>query len=293
MKHEHLKAGRAAVVAAGLGLGLGLCLGGCSTNPTTGRTQLNMLSRTDEIKMGIDSKPDMLKEYGGEVKNADARAYVTNLGKQLAAQTEADNPTLPWEFTLLNSDVINAFALPGGKVFISRGLAIKMTNEAQMAGVLGHEIGHVTAQHINDRMVRQTGLSVGAAVLGAAGGDKYGEAISAVVSQGGGLFLLKYDRGEETEADHLGVRYMVRAHYNPHAQIEVMEILKAVAGSGGAEWTQTHPLPQTRISDLQAYIAKNYAKQAADPSYVYNQAEIQPIVARLKSLPPAPKPQGG
>ena len=268
-------------------------LPGCTTNAATGRSQFNVLSREQEVSLGASEGPEMTKAYGGEVPDAELREYVTRIGTKLLAGVEKDYKNLPWKFTLLNSDVINAFSLPGGQVFISRALLQDMTNEAQLAGVLGHEIGHVTAQHINDRMVRQTGLSVGAAVLGAAGGDKYGEAISAVVSQGGGLFLLKYDRGEETEADHLGVRYMVRAHYNPHAQIEVMEILKAVAGSGGAEWTQTHPLPQTRISDLQAYIAKNYAKQAADPSYVYNQAEIQPIVARLKSLPPAPKPQGG
>lgn len=280
-------------VAALLAASAGLALCGCVKNTATGRSQLQVMSRSTQVQMGLDEGTKMTQAYGGEVPDAQCRAYVTAVGTKLLLGVEKEYKDLPWKFTLLNSDVINAFSLPGGQVFISRALLQDMTNEAQLAGVLGHEIGHVTAQHINDRMVRQTGLSVGAAVLGAAGGDKYGEAISAVVSQGGGLFLLKYDRGEETEADHLGVRYMVRAHYNPHAQVEVMEILKAVAGSGGAEWTQTHPLPQTRISDLQAYIAKNYAKQADDPSYVYNQAEIQPIVARLKSLPPAPKPQGG
>ncbi|MGH7244532.1 MAG: M48 family metalloprotease [Phycisphaerales bacterium] len=247
----------------------------CSTNPTTGRSQLNMLSRDDEIKMGIESKPEMLKEYGGEVKNADARAYVSNLGHQLAAQTEADNPGLPWEFALLDSDVINAFALPGGKVFVSKGLAIKMTNEAQMAGVLGHEIGHVTARHINEKVTRQTGASVGLSVISAVIGGG-GDAITGLAGQAVQITLLSYDRGQESEADTLGMRYMVKCFYNPIGQLQVMEILKKEAGtSNQPEFLQTHPIPDTRIKAIQQIIDTDYKYTQNNPQYKLNAEQFK------------------
>src|SRR5205823_502333 len=114
-----------------------------------------------EVQMGAEAMPELTKQYGGKVANTDLQTYVTGVGRKLAATTEADNPALPWEFTLLNSDVINAFALPGGKVFLTTGLAKRMTNEAQMAGVLGHECGHVTARHINDKITREMGAQLG------------------------------------------------------------------------------------------------------------------------------------
>lgn len=249
----------------------GTMLGGCSTNPTTGRSQLNMLLRSDEIKMGVDSKPEMLKEYGGEVSNADARNYVTNLGKQLAAQTEADNPTLPWEFTLLNSDVINAFALPGGKVFVSKGLAEKMTNEAQMAGVLGHEIGHVTARHINEKITRQTGASVGLNIVSAVIGGGSGDVIAGLAGQAVQITLLSYDRDQESEADSLGMRYMVKCFYNPIGQLQVMEILKKEAGGANQpEFLSTHPIPETRIKRIQQIIDTEYKYTQNNPQYKLN-----------------------
>lgn len=252
-----------------------LTLGACSTNPTTGRSQLNMLSRDDEIKMGLESQPEMLKEYGGAVPNADARAYVTNLGKQLAAQTEGDNPSLPWEFTLLNSEVINAFALPGGKVFVSKGLAIKMTNEAQMAGVLGHEIGHVTARHINEKITRQTGASLGLSVIGAVIGGG-GDAITGLAGQAVQVTLLSFDRDQESEADSLGMRYMVKIFYNPIGQLQVMEILKKEAGTPNQpEFLLTHPIPDTRIKRIQQIIDTDYKYTQNNPQYKLNAEQFK------------------
>ncbi|MBX3379634.1 MAG: M48 family metalloprotease [Phycisphaeraceae bacterium] len=254
---------------------LACCLGACSTNPTTGRSQLNMLSRSDEIQMGVDSKPEMLKEYGGEVKNSDARAYVSNLGHQLAAQTEADNPGLPWEFTLLDSDVINAFALPGGKVFVSKGLAIKMTNEAQLAGVLGHEIGHVTARHINDKITRQAGASVGLSIFSAVIGGG-GDAISGLAGQAVQISLLSFDRDQENEADTLGMRYMVKIFYNPIGQLQVMEILKKEAGAPNQpEFLSTHPIPDTRIKRIRQLIDTEYKYTQNNPQYKLNEEQFK------------------
>jgi predicted Zn-dependent protease len=138
-----------------------LGLGRVCPEPRDGERQFIALSRSQEIAMGTEAQPQLTEQYGGEVADQIATGYVTEVGQAMAALTEGDYPSLPWEFTLLDSDVINAFALPGGKVFLSRGLAARMRDEAQMAGVIGHEIGHVTARHINDRVVsRCRGSSV-------------------------------------------------------------------------------------------------------------------------------------
>src|ERR1043165_4828434 len=121
---------------------------GCTKNAATGKSILTLgMSRDQEVSLGTQAMPDVIKEYNGKVENPRLQQYVNDIGKKLAKETESSHPTLPWEFTLLNTAVVNAFALPGGKVFFTRGHAEKLTTEAQMAGVLGHEIGHVTAQH--------------------------------------------------------------------------------------------------------------------------------------------------
>jgi predicted Zn-dependent protease len=266
---------------------------GCAKNAATGRTQFNVMSRSEEIQMGAQAAPEMIQAYGGEVPDQVLRDYVTRIGLKVAAGVEKQYKDIPWKFTLLNSDVINAFALPGGQVFMSRALMERMTNEAQLAGVLGHECGHVTAEHIDQRIGRDTALQIGASVGGALGGADYGQMISTVVSQGGGLFSLKFGRGEESEADALGMRYMARAGYNPKGQLKVMEILKeASKGSGGQpEWLSTHPAPETRIKEIKAALKDKYAKTQDNPAYVLDEASFAPMLDRLKRLPPAPKPK--
>jgi len=250
-------------------------LGACSTNPTTGRSQLNLLSREDEVRLGTDARPQMLNEYGGEVKSEELRNYVIEIGRKLAAQTEGDNPTLPWEFALLDSDVINAFAIPGGKVFVSRGLAARMTNEAQMAGVLGHEIGHVTARHINEKMTRSTLANAGLGIIGVAIGAG-GDAIAGLADQAVQLTLLSYDRGQESEADELGMRYMTKVGYNPIGQLQLMQILKAAAGEGKQpEFMSTHPLPDTRIKRIEELLATRYKDTQNNPAFKIGEAEFK------------------
>lgn len=280
------------VIAGVVGAGV---LGGCSKNIATGRSQLVGMSRDQEISTGAQYKPQMVEEFGGEVQAPAIRDYVTRIGQSLAAVTEGDNPSLPWEFTLLNSDVINAFALPGGKVFISRGLAEQMTNEAQLAGVLGHEIGHVTARHSSERFAQQTGLGVGAAILGAvvgaaAGDDSVGQAAGYAVSTGGGMVVLKFSRDQESESDMLGMRYMSKVGYNPLGQRQVMEILARAAGEGSApEFFATHPSPQTRIGRVQKLLDTTFRDTQNNPQYQLHEERFRrDFLAKLALLPDAP-----
>ncbi|MFN7021609.1 MAG: M48 family metalloprotease [Phycisphaerales bacterium] len=248
--------------------------GSCSTNPTTGRNQLVFMSAESERSLGQQAAPQLTQEFGGRVQNTELNNYITEIGNRLKDQTESDGPRRVWEFTLLDSDVINAFALPGEKVFISRGLADRLTNEAQLAGVLGHEIGHVMARHGNERISQGALINVlaqGASVaVGAAVKDPtLGQVLPAVATQGGQVVVLKFSRDQETEADTLGMRYMTKAGYNPRGQLQVMEVLKAASGgSSGPEWMATHPLPQTRIDDIKKLLGKEYAyTQGADSGF--------------------------
>lgn len=269
--------------------------GGCTKN-VAGRSVLSFggLSREQELSLGAEAKPQMVQEFGGEVASPALREYVTRVGRSMAAVTEGDNPSLPWEFTLLNSDVINAFALPGGKVFISRGLAEQMTNEAQLAGVLGHEIGHVTARHTSERFaqsnVAQISAGIAGAAIGASGSQAAAELGGYVINIGGSGILLKFSRDQESESDMLGMRYMAKVGYNPLGQRQVMEILARAAGEGSApEFFATHPSPQTRIGRVQKLLDTTFRDTQNNPQYQLHEERFRrDFLAKLSLLPDAP-----
>lgn len=267
-------------------------LGACTTNAATGRTQLNLLSRSEEIQIGQEAAPELIIAYGGRVPSDELQNYVTDIGMKLAAQTEGENPSLPWSFIFLNSDVINAFALPGGQVFITRGLVERMDNEAQLAGVLGHEIAHVTARHANNRLVRQAGLSIAAAIGGVViGSDEDLQLLVNGLVTGAGVYALTFDRGQESESDQLGMRYMAQAGYDPSAQLEVMRILKnASSGPRQPEWLSTHPLPETRIEQIQRLLNEEFQAEASNPANQLYRDRFQSVMLQgLNALPPAPE----
>lgn len=281
-------------------------LTGCVTNAATGKSSLNLISEQKEIAIGTDAEPQFIDENGGLVASASLRNYVTELGMELAAVSE--RPHLPWTFNVLDSEVINAFALPGGKVFVSRGLIEKMTNEAQLAGVLGHEVGHVTAQHVNSRMSQALiiqGVAIGASVAGEVTDDDTLRVLGVGAGVGGGVYLLKFGRDQESESDMLGVRYMTRLGFNPYGQVQVMQILKEAQGDGGGpEFFATHPLPQTRIERLEDLIAEQFPDASwseADAEtygtqgrYKFGEQSFQRnVLDELKKLPPAKAASAG
>jgi len=277
-------------------------LSGCRTNAATGKLYLTGLDQQKAVQIGEEAEPQFLSENGGEVPDAGVRRYVESIGEKLAAKSEL--PDLPWEFHVLDSRQINAFALPGGKVFMSRGLLERMTNEAQLAGVLGHEIGHVTADHVGQRMAQATAVTAAGAVLGAAGAatDKdWLKVLGVGTSVGGGAYLLRFSRANETESDELGLRYMDRLGYNPWGQVQVMEILREASGGGSGGLLEgffaTHPLPQDRIEDLEDVIRERYPRQKRDGDGFFPERFERNALAPLRRLPaprhsPAPPAAG-
>lgn len=267
-------------------------LAGCVTNPATGKSQFNSLSREEEIAMGEQGQRELVPQYGGAVQDASLQAYVTEVGMKMVPYIEGDYGALPWEFTLLDSEVINAFALPGGKVFITRGLAEKLSSEAELAGVLGHEIGHVTAEHADKRITNQiifAGVLIGASVAaGQSDDDLVSIGVPLLVGAGGTGFLLKFGRGEEYESDELGMRYMSKAGYNPDGQARVMQVL-ANASDGPRQWEMlsTHPFPENRVQRAREIIRKEYPETIDNPSYGFYQDEYQRrMLEPLRKLPP-------
>lgn len=263
----------------------------CTTNLATGRTQLNLLSRSEEIAMGAGAMPEMIDEYGGEVADATARAYVTEVGTTLSRQTESDYASLPWEFTLLDSDVLNAFALPGGKVFISRGLAERLSNEAELAFVLGHEVGHVTAQHVDERLSRQYALAIGGTLVGAAAQRseaEWAQLGGQLLIGGAGVYALSFDRNQESEADALGIRYMTRAGWNPIGAQQAMQVLADAAkgASRPPEFLATHPNPETRLQRIGRILKADHPGALTNPQQNTNPSAYQSrMLSRLAAAP--------
>jgi predicted Zn-dependent protease len=240
-------------------------LAACSTNPSTGRSQLIVLSDAEVAAMGAQAQPELIEQFGGEVESAELREYVEGVGHRLAEQVEPEYDHIEWEFTTLDSDVINAFALPGGKVFITRGLLERFDNEAQVAGVLGHEIGHVTGKHVDERISQAILAQVGLAGLGIATDEELVVMGGSILAQG---VMLGWGRDQETESDYQGLKYMVRAGYDPRGMAQVLQVLSE-ASQGPRQWEilSTHPHPENRYEDVMEAITGPYAYAVEAPGY--------------------------
>lgn len=238
---------------------------GCSTNPVTGKRELVLISRAQEIRMGREAAPDFEKQFGGRVPNEQLQQYVTMIGRKVSAQSDR---AMPYEFLLVASDVPNAFALPGGKIFVSAGLVRRMTDERQLAAVLGHETGHVAAKHNVHAMQRQMGAAVLVDVAGALAGRDQAQAAKAAAKVVASIANLRYSRDDEYMADALGITYMTRAGYNPWGMVEMLTVLynlnRSEPGSLG-EMFQTHPLTSKRIDRARAIIRGNKQYQRFSP----------------------------
>ena len=234
-----------------------------SVTEVTGEVQHVDMTAEQEIALGLQAAPQMAQQYGGLHPNREAAARVEQIGQQIVRSTKASQSPYKFQFHLLaDENTINAFALPGGQVFITAGLLKHLTTEGQVAGVLAHEIGHVVGRHSAEQIAKSKltqGLT-GAAAIGMYDPDRPGTlAASAAAAMVGKLLTLRYGRNDELEADRLAVDYTPQAGYDPRAMVQVMQILEQNGGSGRQpEFLSTHPNPGNRIGHLQQEIAAEF-----------------------------------
>ena len=233
----------------------GLAISGCAVNPATGKNQLMLVSEDQEIAMGRQADSAVVTSIGLYPDPVWQR-YIQQFGARIAATSE--RPNLPWTFRVVDDPAINAFAIPGGFVYVTRGLLAHLTSEAQLASVVGHEIGHVTARHTAAAMSQQQLIGLGLAVGSMANSQvaKY----AGTANQALGILYLKFSRDNESQADQLGLRYMRRASYDPREMPGVFVMLDRegkAAGNAGRlpTWLQTHPSPANRVAAISAQIA--------------------------------------
>jgi len=235
----------------------------CATNPVTGKSELSLVSEQQEIQMGQQGAQQVAQEVG-LIKDQTLQNYVQSVGSAIA--TKSERPNLPWTFRAVDDPSPNAFALPGGYVFVTRGLLDLMNNEAELASVLGHEIGHVTARHsvhqMSQQQLAQLALGVGAILSPTVA--QLGEA----ASQGLGLLFLKYSRDDESQADDLGFRYALNQGYDVRYMDDVFRSLQRIEESSKQSplptWLQTHPGEADRIQAIDKKLAQLQPNQLAN-----------------------------
>lgn len=251
--------------AIGAVIALVALIGYCSNsqpNLVTGRTQRLALSVPQEIALGLQSAPEMVRQFGGLCRDPEKVRRFDRVGRRLldgiAKNVKPDANPYQYDFHLLDDDrTINAFALPGGQVFITEALYDRLRTEGQLAGVLGHEIMHVLGRHSSAQIAKSNLLSTlaGAATVAASSDMRSAWNTQQIAGMVAGIINLKYGRNDELEADEYGLRFMVWAGYDPRAMIEVMKILKeASGGRSQPEWLSTHPDPGNRIEAIEAKI---------------------------------------
>lgn len=266
-----------------------LGLAACAINPVTHRSELSLMSESQEAQAGQEAYPLYTQMSGGLFQDDTLQAYVQSVGERMARVSHRRN--LSYQYNVVNSSEINAYALPGGKISITRGLLSHMQNEAQLAAVLGHETGHVAARHAAAGYTRQVlaGLltAVGTAVLRSTnpqGGD--------LLEQGGALaanlVLMKYSRDQERQADELGMEYLVRAGYNPEGMVQTMKILmedREREPSAVEAMFQSHPLTSERMATAREMAAREPASLRTEAS-LYVEA-FQAATLALRRAAPA------
>lgn len=229
----------------------------CAINPATGKRQLMLVSEQSEIEIGAQNDRAVVAQMG-IYEYPELQQYVDGIGQELAARSERAH--LDWTFRVVDDPIVNAFALPGGYIYVTRGILAHLNSEAELASVIGHEIGHVTARHGANQMSKAqlgSAASIGLTVIAPEEMNQFGD----IFNQGMGLLFMKFSRDDERQSDDLGLRYMVRANYDPRESPDVYDMLDRVskAQSGGETvpgWLSTHPIPENRRERMNAAIAE-------------------------------------
>ncbi|MCL5966762.1 MAG: M48 family metalloprotease [Deltaproteobacteria bacterium] len=265
---------------------LSLCVYSCAVNPVTGRSELQIvpISEQEEIALGARAYGPAVQQQGGFYRDKALEAYVQGVGMRVARVSH--RPNLDYRYRVLNSSVPNAFALPGGFIVVNRGLLVGLRNEAELAAVLGHETGHVTARHSVAGYQRAMAANILLAGIAIGTGGRKGvmqlSDISASLIQNG------FSREQEREADSLGIDYMVRAGYNPEGAIQLQEYFyRELEGGKNPLFVEglfrTHPVSKERLDNARAEIARKYPDTVRNPNYTFNETAFRQATARLGS----------
>jgi predicted Zn-dependent protease len=246
--------------SASLLLALAVTAAACATNPVTGQRQMSMMSEAEEQAIGQQMDAEVRREMG--VYNDQAlQRYVGDVGLELARRSH--RPNLPWTFTVVDSPAINAFALPGGYIYLTRGLMAYLDDESELAGVLGHEIGHVTARHAAQSYTRQAQANIGLTILSIFVPST--RPFTDLGASGLGVLFLKNGREQELEADRLGVEYESDAGYDPTGVSRMLNTLARIdkmSERGVPNWLSTHPASDTRVEKAEPLAAKFASAEA-------------------------------
>ena len=270
-------------VLVGLALTMVMLAVGCSTNPVTGKREISIYSEVDEVALGANAAPGVEKELGGVLPNPALQAYVNTVGQRVARVSH--RPELKYHYAVLNSEVPNAFALPGGYIYITRGLLAELRDESELAAVLGHETGHVTAKHGVNQLQRQVGMQV---LLDAVGSATESPKVEAVAKVAANLTSLRYSRENETQSDELGIEYAYKAGYNPSGMVGLLTVLSSLHETEPAKWTeyfQTHPLTDNRIEHAGQYIKGHYPDAKKNAGMRTGKEDLMKATASLRAKP--------
>ena len=233
---------------------LSLCLcTGCAVNPITGEEELMLISEQQDIEIGRKYAPEVEKQMGGRIANQALQNYIDRVGQRLARVSHRRN--FQYHFAALNHESVNAFALPGGYVYITKGMLKKLTTEAQLAAILGHEITHIVARDVAAAMSREIGIEL---LLSAVTSQRTPGSVLTAANLTRQILGLQFSKEDEKDADLAGLDYMVWAGYNPYAMVETMQMLQAQQRVRPIEFFSTHPSPQNRIAYLTEKIQTDY-----------------------------------
>lgn len=250
---------------------LALVASACATNPVTGSREFVFMSETQEIELGRQADAEITRDMG-VYDDSQLQAYVEEVGYELAAVSH--RPELPWQFTIVDSPVVNAFAVPGGFIYLTRGLMAYLSDESELAGVIGHEIGHVTARHSVQAYSRAAGAQMGLVLsqifVPAMRSPYYGvPGLGDAASQGLGVLFIKFGRDDEKQADRLGAEYAVQSGWDPNGVGDMLTTLGRIADTtdrrGTPNWLSTHPEPEDRVADVAGTVNALLANET-DPS---------------------------
>lgn len=267
-------------------------LAGCATNPVTGEKQLMLMTKEQEISVDKENSPHQFSADYGALQITSLNEYISSVGNKLAGTSH--RPEMPYSFRGVNATYINAYAFPGGSIAATRGILLSLDNEAELAALLGHEIGHVNARHTAERMTKTMltqAVVAGVALYTQIEKPEYAPLAAGLGGLGAGLLLAKYSRDDERQADALGLEYMTRANENPSGMVGLMEMLQSMSQhkpNAIEVMFSTHPMSENRLKTAKESAATKYEKFKDAPvnkeRYMDNTQQLRKIKGAIEAM---------